>query len=441
MNEHVTPPQAKSELSRDGEGSEPAAPSGVHASVDPGRDGLPDHRVGRGRAWIAVGLCVAIVALVAGLLMWGARGHAETDASAATAKQRLHDAVPQVRIETVKMLPGSRRVDLPGDMQPFTTTPIYARATGYIKTRSVDIGSKVKKGDELAVITAPDLDQQLAQAQAQLKETTNSHTQALANRKLAGATEGRTADLVNRGWATREQGDTDYANLASNNANVDVTKATVKAQTATVGQLTELVGYERVLAPFDGTITARDIDIGNLVVANTGSGTQMFSIASTDVLRVQFYVPQEDYFGIKDGEDATVTVPELPGREFHGKVTRNADALQSGTRTLLTEVDLDNRDGILAAGLFGVVHLDVPRAAAVALVPSEAVIFDKGGLSAAVFDNGVLRLHHLNVLVDDGAQVEAQGGLEEGDRLILNPPQLAADGMRVVEVGQKTAPD
>ena len=441
MNEHVTPPQAPSGPPRDDEGLASKAPSQVQASADQSHDGPADHRAGRGRVWIAVGLCVAVVALVAGLLMWGARGHAETDATAAAAQQQLHDAVPQVRIETVKMLPGPRRVDLPGDMQPFTTTPIYARATGYIKTRSVDIGSKVKKGDELAVITAPDLDQQLAQAQAQLTQARNANTQAVANQKVAGQTEGRSADLVKRGWTTREQGDIDAGNLASNDANVGVTAANVKAQTATVGQLTELVGYERVLAPFDGTITARDIDIGNLVVANTGSGTQMFSIASTDVLRVQFYVPQEDYFGIKDGEDATVTVPELPGREFHGKVMRNADALQSGTRTLLTEVDLDNRDGVLAAGLFSVVHLDVPRAAAVALVPSEAVIFDKGGLSAAVFDNGVLRLHHLDVLVDDGAQVEAQGGLKEGDRLILNPPQLAADGMRVVEAAQKTAPE
>ena len=135
-----------------------------------------------------------------------------------------------------------------------------------------------------------------------------------------------------------------------------------------------------------------------------------------------------------------MTVPQLPEREFHGKVTRNAQALQSGTRTLLTEVDLDNRDGALAAGLFCVVYLDVLAGAPVALVPSEAVIFDKSGLSAAVFEDGMLRLRHLDVLVDDGAQLQAQAGLKEGDRLILNPPQLAADGMRVIEAATKEAP-
>lgn len=431
MNEHLPPPNPDVDIARQNERPDNVAPHEPPTTPSSGGGGRPDPQNERGRLRIAIGLGIAMVVLIAGLVAWGVRGHALTDASAQEALGQLHDAVPQVRVAAVKMLPGSRRIDLPGDMQPFNAATIYARATGYIKTRSVDIGSKVRQGDVLAVIAAPDLDEQLVQAEAQLTQTSNSHTQALANRKLAGATQGRTADLVNRGWATREQGDTDDANLASNNANVDVTKANVKAQTATVGQLTQLVAYEQVLAPFDGVITVRDIDVGNLVVANTQTGTQMFSIASTDVLRVQIYVPQEDYFGVKDGQDATVTVPELPGREFHGKVARNASALQSGTRTLLVEVDLDNSDGALTAGLFGIVHLDVPRTSPVALVPSEAVIFDKDGLSAAVFDKGVLRLRHLDVLVDNGAELEAKAGLNEGDELILNPPQLATDGMKV----------
>jgi RND family efflux transporter MFP subunit len=434
MNEHVKPLNTNSGTSRQTERPNDGVAPQTPGSGNPGKPD-PDHE--RGRFRIAVGLGVAMLVLIAGLVVLGAHGHALTDASAQEALGQLHDAVPQVRVAAVKMLPGSRRIDLPGDLQPFNAATIYARATGYIKTRAVDIGSKVHKGDVLAVIAAPDLDKQLAQAQAQLTQTINSHTQALANRKLAGATEGRTADLVTRGWATREQGDTDSANLASNNANVDVTDATVKAQTATVGQFTQLVAYEQVLAPFDGVITVRDIDVGNLVVANIETGTQMFSIASTDVLRVQIYVPQEDYFGVKDGQDAVVTVPELPGREFHGKVTRNASALQSGTRTLLVEVDLDNHDGALTAGLFGIVHLDIPRTTPVALVPSQAVIFDKDGLSAAVFEKGVLRLRHLDVLVDNGAELEAQAGLKEGDELILNPPQLATDGMRVTDAPPK----
>ena len=438
MHEQVPTPGIEASPARKNERPDTVASPEKPDAPSSGDGGGPeDPRKERGRFRIAISLGVAVVVLIVGLVAWGVRGHALTEASAKEALVQLHDAVPQVRVAAVKMLPGSRRIDLPGDMQPFNAATIFARATGYVQTRSVDIGSKVHQGDVLAVIAAPDLDKQLAQAQAQLAQASNSRTQALANRKLAGATEGRTADLVEKGWATRQQGDTDSANLASNNANVDVAKATIKADTANVGQLTQLVAYEQVLAPFDGVITVRDVDVGNLVVANNQTGTQMFSIANTDVLRVQIYVPQEDYFGVKDGQEATVTVPELPGREFHGKVTRNASALQSGTRTLLVEVDLDNRDGALTAGLFGIVHLDIPRTSPVALVPTEAVIFDKDGLSAAVFDNGVLHLRHLEVLVDNGADLEAKTGLREGDDLILNPPQLATEGMRVVTVPSK----
>ena len=430
MNEHVPPSNTDAPAERLAGRPSPSNPPGTPAAPSSDEDGS-NPRTERGGFRIAVGLGVATVLLVAGLVAWGARGHAQTEAIAQDTLGQFKDAVPQVRVATVKMLPGSRRVDLPGDMQPFDAATIYARATGYVRTRAVDIGSKFHQGDVLAVIAAPDLDKQLAQAEAQLVQTGNAHVQAMANRKVAGQTQARSADLVTRGWTTREQGDIDTGNLASNDANVDVTKANMKAQQATVGQLTELVSYEKVVAPFDGVVTIRDIDVGSLVVANTETGTPMFSIASTDVLRVQIYVPQEDYFGLKNGQDATVTVPELPGREFHGKVTRNASALQSGTRTLLVEVDLDNGDGALTAGLFCVVHLDVPRTTPVALVPSEAVIFDKDGLSAAVFDDGVLRLRHLDVLVDDGAELEARAGLKEGDELILDPPQLATDGMHV----------
>ena len=153
-------------------------------------------------------------------------------------------------------------------------------------------------------------------------------------------------------------------------------------------RLDDLVGYEKVVAPFNGVTTVRNIEVGNLVAANTASGSQMFSIARSDVLRVQIYVPQGEVFGVKDGQLATVTIPELPGREYHGTVARNADALQSGTRTLLTEVDLDNADGALRAGLYSIVHLDVPRAAPVALVPSEAVIFEGCGSLPEVRDVG-----------------------------------------------------
>ena len=178
-------------------------------------------------------------------------------------------------------------------------------------------------------------------------------------------------------------------------------------------------------------ITSRQIDVGSLVTADANSGTPMFSIAHTNVLRVQIYVPQEDYFGLKDGQQAEVTVPELPGRVFHGRLARNASALRADTRTVLAEIDVDNRDGTLAPGIYTVVRLDEPQLYPVVSVPSQALIFDKDGLQAAVYENGVARLRHLDVAADNGGTVDVRAGLRPGDRLIVNPPIGVTDGMRV----------
>jgi RND family efflux transporter MFP subunit len=206
-----------------------------------------------------------------------------------------------------------------------------------------------------------------------------------------------------------------------------VTRANVVAQQAAVNRLVQLTSFEQVTAPFDGVITGRFIDVG-LVTADAASG---FSIARTDVLRVQIYVPQADFFGIRDGDQATVTVPELPDRVFNGKVARNARALAAGTRTLLTEVDVDNKDGTLTAGLYGIVHLQVRRPNPVVVIPSQAVIFNKDGLSAAVVSDGKVELHKLELEADNGADVEVRIGLRPGDHVILSPPANIADGMRV----------
>ena len=184
-------------------------------------------------------------------------------------------------------------------------------------------------------------------------------------------------------------------------------------------------------APFDGAITNRQVDVGSLVTADAASGTSLFSIARTDVLRVQIYVPQSNYFGIRDGDRATITIPDLPNRVFAGTVARNAETLSGGTRTLLTEVDVDNKDATLTAGLYGIVHLQVRRTNPVVLIPSQAVIFNNDGLNAGVVADGKLEIRRLDLEADDGAQVEVRAGLKPGDQVILNPPVNATDGMRV----------
>jgi RND family efflux transporter MFP subunit len=377
----------------------------------------------------AIGLgAIVTIALFVGVGTWT---HSSRSAAAVGALEARKNAVPNVLTMTVKEDKGPRTIELPGNMAAFDNATLFARATGYISVRNVDIGSKVRKGDGLVVIAAPDLDQQLDQAKAQLVQLQAAVEQAQANADLGRVTNARTSRLVAQGWSSQQQGDQDRLSFASQTAAVAVAKANVVAQQAAVKRLEQLAGFEKITAPFDGVITSRFIDVGSLVTADVASGSPLLSIARTDVLRVQVYVPQADFFGIKDGDLATVTVPELPDRVFNGKVARNARALAAGTRTLLTEVDVDNKDGTLTAGLYGIVHLQVRRQNPVVLIPSQAVIFNKDGLSAAVVSGGKVELRKLELESDNGADVEVRNGLRPGDRVIVSPPTNVTDGMRV----------
>jgi RND family efflux transporter MFP subunit len=396
-----------------------------------GEAGADDPRLTQARRRAARRLGIGSVALLALMVGWGGYTHIARQASAQEALEARQSAVPVVRTLQVKTQDGPRIVDLPGTMQAFDSATLFARATGYIAQRNVDIGSQVHKGDVLAVIAAPDLDQQLVQARAQLAQMQAAFAQATATRSLAAVTNFRTSRLVSEGWNSRQQGDQDRTSLVSQSAGVRLAAANILAQEAQVNRLVALTGFEKVVAPFDGVITSRQIDVGALVTADQSSGTSLFSIDRTDVLRVQVYVPQEYFFGLKDGQDATLTVPQLPGRVFHGKVARNAGALGTSTRTLLVEVDVDNRDKALSPGLYGVVHLEQPRDKPVVFVPSEAIIFNKDGLSAAVYANGRAQIRHLDVLADDGAQVEVRDGVRPGEQVILNPPVNLTEGMKV----------
>lgn len=384
------------------------------------RNGRIARRVGFG--------AVALLALAAG---FGAWQHLAQHQSAQAALATRENTVPQVRVMQVKANDAPRVVDLPGTMLAFDAATIYARATGYIATRNVDIGSKVKQGDELVRIAAPDLDQQLAQARAQLAQMQASLAQSQAGRALAAANNRRTSTLVREGWNSQQQGDQDRTTFNTQTAGVRVAAANVLAQQAQVNRLVELTGFEHVTAPFGGVITARQVDVGTLVTADQSSGTPLFSIARSDVLRVQVYVPQADFFNLHDGDDATVTVPQLPGRVFHGRVARNAGALGADTRTLLTEVDVANPDGALSPGLYAIVHFQLRRNAPIVVVPSQAVIFNEDGLSAAVVENGRIALRKLIIDTDDGANVAVKDGLRTGDQLIVNPPVNLTPGMKV----------
>jgi RND family efflux transporter MFP subunit len=403
--------------------------SGYSGEDFPHHDADPRVQARRRRTARALGL--GTVGLLALMVAWGSYIHIARSASAAEALHTSQTAVPLVRAEPARSADGPHVVDLPATMQAFDSATLYARATGYIAVRNVDIGSKVHAGDVLAIIAAPDLDQQLAQARAQLAQMQAALAQSVATRSLANVTNQRTSRLVTEGWNSRQQGDQDRTSLLSQSAGVRLAVANVQAQQAQVNRLVELTGFEKVTAPFDGTINARQIDVGALVTADQSSGTALFSIARTDKLRVQVYVPQTDVFALKDGQPATVTVPQLPGRVFHGTVARNAGALATDTRTLLVEVDVDNKDNTLSPGLYGIVHLEQPRARPVVFIPSQAVIFNQNGLSAAVLANGHAEIRHLDVQADDGAQLEVQGGVNPGEQVIMNPPVNVQNGMKL----------
>jgi RND family efflux transporter MFP subunit len=378
--------------------------------------------------WL-LGLGVLFV-LSGALALGGWRSYAQQRQALVTSQQQ-RDFVPRVRVATVQASDATVLVTLPATTSAFSVANIFARASGYIDKRYVDIGDRVKEGQLLVEIVAPELDHQIAQAEATLGQLRAAVEQAQANKDLARVTWDRNKGLVEKGWVTPQQGDTDRLTLQAREAALSVTQANVAAQEAQVQVLRQQKAYQRVVAPFDGVITQRNIDMGSLVQADATSGTFMFTIMQSNVIRTQVYVPQDQAFGLSPGVDAVVRVPEIPDRTFPGKVTRIADALQPGTRTLLAEVDIPNPDGALTAGMYCRIELHIPRKTSSFLVPADAIIFNRDGLHVAVIEDGVAHIRKISMARDLGTQVEVRDGVKAGDQVILNPPINLVEGSRV----------
>jgi RND family efflux transporter MFP subunit len=372
----------------------------------------------------------ALLALVGALYIGATRYRAEHREVIATSEQR-RDFVPSVRVATVRASDADMLVTLPATTAAFAAANLFARVSGYVEKRYVDIGDRVKAGQLLAEISGPELDHQIAQAQATLVQLQAALRQAQANRDLANVTNERDSKLVKQGWVTLQQGDTDRLNLAAQQGSVGVAQANIAAQEAQLRVLNQQKAYQSVVAPFDGVITQRNIDIGSLVQADAASGTFMFNIMQSNVIRIQVFVPQDAAFGVSPGVAAVVRIPEIPDRTFPGKVTRIADALQPGTRTLLTEIDVPNPDGAVSPGSYCTVELHIPRKTPSLIVPADAIIFDGGGLHVAVLEDGTARIRQVSVARDFGTNVEVRDGIKSGDRVILNPPVDLTEGSKV----------
>ncbi len=343
----------------------------------------------RQRSGAAVFGSAVVLLLVGGLVVGGWRHYQAERQLAATAEQ-ARTFVPDVRVATVRAGDSKMDVTLPATTAAFEAANIFARTSGYVEKRYVDIGDRVKAGALLAEIVAPELDHQIAQAQATLAQTQGTLQQTQASRELAEVTNTRDSGLVKLGWLTAQQGDNDRLTLRAH----------------------------------------------SLVQAGS---TFMFTLMHADVIRTQVFVPQDEAFGVQPGIDAVIRVPELPGRAFPGKVTRIATALQPGSRTLLTEIDVPNPDGALQPGIYCTVELFIPRKTPSMVIPADAVVFDENGLHVAVVDSGVVHMRKISIARDFGTQVEVHAGVKPGDQVILNPMLNLAEGSRVSVRGPQTS--
>ena len=393
-----------------------------------------------------------VTVVVLGALAWGAYGRWQQRAAAIETQQSTVDFVPEVRVAVAMGQDGPVVLTLPGTVLPFDQARIFARATGYVAERHVDIGSRVAKGDLLLRIAAPDLDHQLSEAEARLVQMECTLEQARAateqsrsDATLADVTNTRTLRLATQGWESKQNADNTRLGLASklaavNNAEagVRVAEASIRAQEATVRRLRQMTQFERVEAPFQGVITARNIDNGDLVKADDNSGgTPLFTIQRDDIVRVQVNVPQSGAVGLQDGLPAEVRVPELPGRTFEGKVSRNSVALDAASRTMLAEVDVPNPDGALRPGFYVDVQFGIPRPVPTVLIPADALLFNADGLRVATVDDaGRVHLRKVSIYRDYGTKLELREGLQGGERVALSPPADIAEGQQVKVAAQ-----
>ncbi len=368
--------------------------------------------------------------------------------TAAAVKQHTLDlAVPVVSVIHPKHGALKDEVVLPGNIQAYTDSPIYARASGYLKAWHVDIGGRVKAGQLLAEIDAPELDQQVRQAQSAVTQSEAALEQARANleqgktnEQLARVTAQRWANLSAKGAVSKQENDQYQAQYQAQAANVQaLEKAIAAAQSnvesarANLSRLKEMQAFEQVRAPFDGVVTARNIDVGALINAgNGGPAQELFHLASTARLRVYVNVPQVYSRSAVPGMTADLTLAEFPGRHFAGKLVRTAESIDAATRTLLTEVDVDNPTGTLLPGAYAQVHLKLAAAAPSLILPVNALLFRSEGLRVGVVRNGKeADLVPVTLGNDYGTEVEVVSGISETDDVIVNPPDSLVSGAPV----------
>jgi RND family efflux transporter MFP subunit len=376
------------------------------------------------KPWLVIAVAVIVVAAILGWGIWsrvkaGATLRMETDQSAVTS----------VSVVLPQRASPAQQIILPGNVQPFSSSPIYSRTNGYLKKWYVDIGARVKQGQLMAVIDAPEVDQQVEQSISNLDT-------AKANLALAEVTKTRYQGLLTKHAVSQQDVDNAVGTYQAN-------KAIVEADQANVKQLQALQSFEKIYAPFDGVVTARNTDIGDLINSGSAAGikTDLFHMAQPGVLRVYVNVPEEYSQGIKVGMTPDITLAEFPGRKFQGKLVRTADAINMTTRTLLIEVDVDNPTGTLLTGSYAEVHLAVPTQASTFIIPVNTLLFRAPGLEVGVVRDGKVSLVPVTPGHDFGNTIEIVAGLNADDQVVVNPPDSLVSGEEVQVVQAKLPGD
>lgn len=377
----------------------------------------------RGMGWlVALGICVVV-----GLLVYrGIHSRAASEKQLVITTDAV--AIPIVRVTHPQGSSGAAEVVLPANVTAFVDTPIYARTSGYLRRWYADIGTHVAKGQLLAVIETPELDEQVAQAQSDVKT-------AQSNLQIAQITATRWQKLLAKNAVSRQEADQTMSDLAAR-------QSTLAAQQANVARLQGMQDFERVTAPFAGVVTARNVDVGSLIEQGQNSTQkELFHLASTDRLRLFVPVPEVDQEAVRDGERVEITLDAFPDRKFYGTLARSSHAVDPRSRTLNVEVDVDNNSGKLLPGAYAFVHLALPIDLQALRIPSNALLFRSQGTQVGVVQDGRVVLRQVRIGHDYGATVQILDGIKQVDLVVLDPSDSLESGDRVRVQGHVAAQD
>lgn len=396
--------------------------------TSPYRDSGPGSPSGEPKRGLSAGVWITLIVVAIVLLAVIAYGIVSRSASEHTLdKETQESAIPTVEVTHPTPAASSSEIALPGNTQAFTDTPIYARTNGYLKKWYFDIGARVKKGQLMAEIETPELDQQLLVARADLKS-------AQANLNLANTTSERYRNLLKSNSVSKQETDQAVSDAAAK-------LAAEEAAGANVRRLEQLQSFEKIYAPFDGIVTARNTDIGDLIASGpTGAPRDLFRLAAIGMIRVFVSVPEIYAAAIHDGGEATLTLDEYPGQVFEGRITRNSNSIDQFTRTLNVEVDIPNPKGQLLPGAYVFVHFKMPSHLSTLSLPANTLLFRKEGMQVGIVKNNRVKLQPVTIAHDNGATVDIGTGVTAEDNVILNPSDSLANGQEVrIAQPRKTA--